>query len=405
MNLMSPHQIGETIAGRYRLISPLGEGGFGVAYRAWDEESGVPIVLKMPLAKHLVRPVVIERFQREVVRLRQCSHPHIVPILDDGRDAQGRPFLVMRFLPGGSLADRKKPVGPAALHRWLPAVASALDYVHGQGVLHRDVKPANIFFDTQARAFLGDFGIAKLVDEQVDDGIDDAAPFSESHHAGHETEESLTRTGSLIGTYAYMAPELFTDRPRLTPQADQYSLAVAVYEMLCGKLPVLGTEEILRQFHRTEKPAPLSSRAKAVPTSLSVAVDKALGKRSEDRFATCQEFAAAVLADVPFTPVDPSHHRFLCPACHRLVRVPQNFGGRSCRCPDCNEALSVSQDLNALWRLKESPSRQTVDPFAAMSKDWERRKLVEKRREEKRWRIVGLFVFAVYVVLRLLSTR
>lgn len=357
MSRLSPHRIGETIAGRYRLISPLGEGGFGVAYRAWDEKSGVPVVLKMPLAKHLDRPVVIERFEREVVRLRQCSHPNIVPIIDDGRDDQGRPFLVMRFLPGGSLADRKKPVGAAVLHRWLPGVAAALDYIHGQGVLHRDVKPANIFFDTQATAFLGDFGIAKLVDEQVHDEADRAVAFPTTHPAGHDLEESLTRTGSLIGTYAYMAPELFADQPQLTPQADQYSLAVAVYEMLCGQLPVVGTEEMLRTFHRTEKQPSLTSRRKVLPESLSVAVDKALGKRPDERFRKCEEFAAAVLTDVPFTPVDPSHYRFLCPACKRLVRVPEDFGGRSCRCPEanCNVVLRVSPSLDALWRREESP--------------------------------------------------
>ena len=404
MNRMSPHRIGETIAGRYRLISPLGEGGFGIAYRAWDEKSGVPIVLKMPLAKHLVRHVVIERFEREVVRLRECSHPHIVPIIDDGHDDQDRPFLVMRFLPGGSLADRKKPVGPAALHRWLPAVASALDYIHGQGVLHRDVKPANIFFDTQARAFLGDFGIAKLVDEQVDDEGDQRASFQPSHSAGAEFEESLTRTGSLIGTYAYMAPELFADRPRLTPQADQYSLAVAVYEMLCGNLPAVGTEEILRQFHRTEQPAPLSSRVAAVPASLSVAVAKALGKRPDTRFATCEDFATAVLTEVPFTRVDPSHHRFLCPACRRLVRVPQGFGGRSCRCPDCNEPLVVSRDLNALWRVKESPDgRGPQSTFATISKDWDRAIQARKSREAHHAKIIGWVLFALFVIIRLLA--
>lgn len=220
-------RIGETLAGRYRLISSLGEGGFGVTYRAWDNWRGVPVVLKMPLAKHLGREVVLERFSREVARLRECFHPNIVPIIDDGHGDERAPYLVMRFLPGGSLADRKKPSEPNTLHYWLPKIANALDYIHGQGVLHRDVKPGNIFFDTRTNAFLGDFGIAKLLDDQAAESQHPQAGFG----AIAREEQSLTRTGCIIGTAIYMPPEAFADRPSLTPQADQFSLAVTVYEM------------------------------------------------------------------------------------------------------------------------------------------------------------------------------
>ncbi len=243
-------RVGETIGGRYRLIAPLGAGGFGVAYRAWDNTAGIPVVLKMPLVKHLVWPAIVERFEREVTRLRESNHPHIVPIVDDGVDQQGRPYLVMRFLPGGSLSNRRKPAGASALHRWLPAIASALDYTHSLGVLHRDVKRSNIFFDTQARAYLGDFGIAKLAEEHDDERA--------STHAialnGRNAEESLTETGSLMGTAVYMAPEAFEHRPQFTRQADQYSLAVSVYECLSGRFPFSGTIDELRALHKTRLP-------------------------------------------------------------------------------------------------------------------------------------------------------
>jgi serine/threonine protein kinase len=343
-------RVGVTIGGRYRLIAPLGAGGFGVAYRAWDNTAGIPVVLKMPLAKHLVRPAIVERFAREVTRLRESNHPHIVPIVGDGVDAQGRPYLVMRFLPGGSLSHRRKPAGASALHRWLPAIAGALDYTHSLGVLHRDVKPSNIFFDTQARAYLGDFGIARVAEE-----LDDESP---SAHAmtpiGRNAEESLTETGSLMGTAVYMAPEAFEHRPQFTPQADQYSLAVSVYEMLSGKFPFNGKAVELRAAHQKTQTPPLETHVKGLPPSLYAAVGKGLGKHPDTRFATCQQFARAVLADVPFTPVDASHHRFLCPACHRLVRVPENFGGRACRCPNCSARLKVSRNIDALWREEEA---------------------------------------------------
>jgi serine/threonine protein kinase/tetratricopeptide (TPR) repeat protein len=357
-------RVGEIIGGRYRLIAPLGEGGFGVAYRAWDNTAGIPVVLKMPLAKHLVRPAIVERFAREVTRLRESNHPHIVPIVDDGVDQQGRPYLVMRFLPGGSLSHRRKPAGASALHRWLPAIASALDYTHSLGVLHRDVKPSNIFFDTRALAYLGDFGIAKLVEDDDDMIRTSPVPLLDSR----DVEESLTRTGSLIGTAVYMAPEAFDHTSKLTRQADQYSLAVSVYQLLSGQLPFVGTVDVLRAQHQMRQPPPLETRIKGLPPSLCVAIARGLSKKPAARYPNCEEFAAAILADVPLTPVDPSHHRFLCPACQRLVRVPENFGGRACRCPDCHARLKVSPNSDALWTAREAGVVSLAKPAVRIDK-------------------------------------
>ena len=153
------------IAGRYRIVSQLGAGGMGVAYRAWDEQGGVPVVIKIPKRIFLEDPKFAERFHREIRLLQGLKQAHIVPIVDVG-DHEGLPFVVMRFFPGGSLSHRRlrddqgkpRPNSPAMLHLWLPAIAEALDYVHAQGVVHRDVKPANIFFDAFWGAYLGDFG-------------------------------------------------------------------------------------------------------------------------------------------------------------------------------------------------------------------------------------------------------
>jgi serine/threonine protein kinase len=325
---------------RFRIISKLGAGGFGEAFRAWDREHGVPVVLKRPLAKHLQRPDVLERFDREITRLLELKHPSIVPIVDHGHDAAGLPYLAMRFLPAGSLADRKKPHPFSFLHRWLPSVAAALDHVHARGVVHRDVKPANIFFDTDSRAYLGDFGIAKVIDDEL----------------AEQVEHSLTSTGGEIGTYPYMAPEFFRKPRVLTGAYDQYSLAISVYEMICGRRPFSGDSGQLIVAHVTQSPPDIRRFSGDAPSSLCAAVARALAKHPADRFRTCVEFADATLQDVGLASRDESVRRFLCPSCHTLVKVPAEFSGRSCRCPDCIALLRVSEKLDALWLKQEDPS-------------------------------------------------
>jgi serine/threonine-protein kinase len=225
---------GRLIEERYRLIAELGAGGMGITYRAWDARARVPVVVKMP--NHAARndAAAMTRFAREIAAMENAPHESIVPITDHGTD-EGSPFVVMRFLPGGSLADyrRRDEAGnplrnpPGMLHFWLPGVAAALDHIHAMGMLHRDVKPGNVFLDGFLRPFLGDFGIAKVVDES----------------GGLAKEHTLTATRMAVGTPEYMAPELFRTRSRLDGRVDQYALAVTVYEMLAGEKPFTGTSK------------------------------------------------------------------------------------------------------------------------------------------------------------------
>jgi serine/threonine protein kinase len=315
----------------------------------------VPVVLKQPLAKYAHSPDVLARFDREINRLCDLVHPHIVPIVDHGHDG-GLPYLAMRFLPAGSLADRKRPQPLPHLHHWLPRVAAALDYVHAHGIVHRDVKPANIFLDTRNAAFLGDFGIAKVIDDEI----------------AAVAEHSLTSTGGEIGTYAYMAPEYFQKPRVLTGAYDQYALAITVYEMIAGRRPFSGDSGQLIFAHATQNPPDIRAFRAEVPKSLCEAVSRSLSKKPEDRFDCCENLAAALLRDIPAPSDSRAHHQFLCPGCARLVRVPASFSGKNCRCPSCSADLRVSDNLDALWKREEDPRVTPPTATQALGKKGEK---------------------------------
>ena len=344
--------VGATIAGRYRIISPLGAGGMGVAYRAWDIERGTPVVVKVPKRPLLQTPQFAERFAREMRLLNGISHDFVVPIIDVG-EHDGLPYVVMRFLPGGSLADRRlrdeqgrpKANPPGMLHLWLPQIATALDHIHALGVVHRDVKPENIFFDAHWGAFLGDFGIAKVVEE------------SDKLYR----DSTLTATSMTIGTHHYMAPEQFTPKAVIDGRTDQYALALTVYELLSGERPFRGEDANLIVEVLTMPPPPLPSRRRGLPRPLVAAVHKALSKRSEERFATCRAFVDAALADVPPLPDQPDVARLMCPRCGNILKLRSNAAGRTGKCPKCKAAMRVARDLESLWLMGEEGDTTSSD--------------------------------------------
>jgi hypothetical protein len=156
-----------------------------------------------------------------------------------------------------------------------------------------------------------------------------------------------------------MAPEAFDEGVPPSARADQYSLAVTVFEMLSGTVPVIGTYDQLKAIHASKTSLRLEARTRGLPASLYRAMTQALSHEPGERFASCTDFATALLQDVP-EQARSENYQFLCPNCRRLVRAPKTFGGKNCRCPACRAALRLSKSSDALWRREEDPEAGTT---------------------------------------------
>ncbi|MDL2716831.1 MAG: serine/threonine-protein kinase [Acidobacteriota bacterium] len=264
--------------GRYRLDALLGRGGMAEVYRATDTKLARTVAVKVILATHAAEEHFLERFLREARVVASLEHPNILPVYDFGEE-NGVPFLVMPYLPGGSLHDRLKagPVPLAVASSWIAELAGALDAAHAAGVLHRDVKPANVLLGKDDRLFLADFGIAKLLESQT----------------------GLTATGVVVGTPVYMAPEQAQGQPA-SPATDRYALAVVAFEILAGRPPFEGESALsLMHQHVATPPPMLSARVAGLPAGLDAVLSQALAKDPAKRPPTCRAFATGVAAFAP----------------------------------------------------------------------------------------------------------
>jgi serine/threonine protein kinase/Tfp pilus assembly protein PilF len=272
------------LSDNYSIDRELGRGGMATVYLAQDRKHDRVVALKV-LHPELAASLGTERFLREIKLVARLNHPHILPLFDSDV-ADTFLYYVMPYVEGESLRERLDrqqllPIDEAIRHA--RSIASALDYAHRQNIIHRDIKPENVML-YEGEAMVMDFGIAKAVSA-----------------AGTET---LTQTGMMIGTPAYVSPEQAAGE-ELDAKSDQYSLACVLYEMLSGERPFTGaTAQAVMAKRFTEAVKPIRALRGGVPESVERAIAKAMSTDSAKRYATTAIFAQALASDSLKTPSD-----------------------------------------------------------------------------------------------------
>jgi eukaryotic-like serine/threonine-protein kinase len=267
-----------TQLGKYEILEEIGRGGFGVVYKARDLSLERDVALKVLHPQLTVDLNFLERFRKEARTLAKINHPNVVTVYEIG-EVEGRVFIAMEYLPGGSLADRLEREGPLKLPEALEItnmVSAGLAAGHKRGIIHRDVKPCNILFDEEGQAVIADFGVARAV---------------KLSSLGTTTQSSGT-----VGTPFYRPPELWRGTPPPSPATDVYSLACVLYEMLTGEVLFTGdTPDQVLTRHVLEDACDLMRvGAQEIPEPLQAVLVQALAKDPQARYLGTNNFIEAL---------------------------------------------------------------------------------------------------------------
>jgi serine/threonine protein kinase len=253
----------------YRIEDVAGRGGMGVVYRAQHMHLGRTVALKLLNPELAASEEFRERFIREARAAAELEHPNIVPVYDAG-EVEGRLYLAMKFIEGTDLAqllEQETKLSPDRVMPLLEQLADALDAAHANGLIHRDVKPANALLEGD-RLYLTDFGLTRRVD----------------------STRPLTATGRAVGTAAYLAPEQIRGEP-LDRRVDVYALGCVMFQCLSGNPPYLrDTDMLIMWAHVGAEPPSLSAEVPGLPSTVDRVIKKALAKSREDRYDTCGQF-------------------------------------------------------------------------------------------------------------------
>lgn len=264
---MEQSLIGQKLSG-YEVVERIGVGGMAEIYRAYDRPVDRFVAIKVLSRDYRDNPEFRERFSLEAKSIARLEHAHILPIYAYG-EHEGRLYFVVRYMPAGSLAQKVKREGPLQLAdaaEMLDGIASALDYAHAKGILHRDFKTENVLLDASDHAYVADFGLAKLLNSP----------------SGNLTREFLP------GTPEFMSPEQCLGEDDLTPASDQYALGIVLFQMITGNLPFWSSNPLaLLQKHVNETPPSPSAVRPDLPKGAEQVIMKAMAKKPADRFPNC----------------------------------------------------------------------------------------------------------------------
>jgi hypothetical protein len=290
--------------GKYRIIEERGRGGFATVYKALDTTLDREIALKVLDPVLTSDRAFISRFQQEARVTARLFHPNIAALFEVGQ-AEGRYFIAMQFIPGRNLYQLLQSGALLSFDQIVSVIqqiGAALDYAHGCGAIHRDVKPSNIVFDENDHATLTDFGIAKAL----------------------QTTTIQTTTGAILGTPAYASPEQVESKP-LDGRTDLYSLGVVAYELFTGKVPFMAdtTPSLFYKIVHETPPPPSQVHARVAPP-IEQALLKAIAKQPEERYQTGQEFGEALCVAV--AQVETETAQGLCEQARSLL-VQNDFDG------------------------------------------------------------------------------
>ena len=313
--------------GPYRIIERVGRGGMATVYKAYHAAMDRHVAIKILPEDFADDPNFRKRFEREAKTVAKLQHPHILPVFDYGED-QGINYLVMPFIPSGTLKDYMKQgrLDFDEISRILTRLCEALDYAHNVGVLHRDIKPDNVLFDEHGNAMLTDFGLTRMM----------------------EGNASLTGSG-VLGTPAYMSPEQGQGE-KLDNRSDIYSMGVILYEMVTGEVPFSADTPVAVILKHIRDPLPMPNSMRAdLPDAAETVILKALAKDPYHRWATAVEMATAFRLAISGMPVDVE------PPPESMVDIRSTVEGIQPAIPD--DALMPDTDTQSLRRPKQGGGR------------------------------------------------